>query len=151
MEVEDVDMIQAEALEAQVDFLEERLGFRFGRKFSGPAVAGLALDLGRDEIGIARPALDDLPDGAFVRPALVAVGRVQMDDTAVEGGQDQVFVIGVHHSHGNDRELDPGFPERPDDEVGFVDGGSGLGGRDGLRPSFESGRDGGESAGAGDA
>ena len=117
MQVKNVDVIQAEAPETQVEFLEERPGRRLSGEIAGPAIPGLAGNLGREEIGIAGTALKHFADHDFVRSALVAVSGVQVDDPAVESGLDQVFVIGVHHAHGDDRKLNPGFSERPGDEV----------------------------------
>ena len=126
MKIDDVHVFQSQPLQADFEILGPGLGRRFGREVALP-VAGFAGDLGGDEEGVAGAALEDLADDAFVGAALIAVGGIQMGDPGVQGGLDEVLVVGVHDPHGDDGERNAGLAQGAQDEPAVLGLGRGSG------------------------
>ena len=127
VEIEDLDVVEPEALEADVELVQ--VGLLKGladEALHGPVPAAGTLDFGRDHVRIARPSLDDLTDHLLVLTALVAVGRVEHEDAGVEGGLDDGGVVGVHDAHADDGDLEARLAEGPDDRLRLALAGGGC-------------------------
>ena len=66
------------------------------------------------------------------------MGRVQVGDSGVQGGLDEIIVVGVHHTHGHDRKYDAGLAQGAQDEPAGL--GLGRGGGEGLPAAQRRGK-----------
>jgi hypothetical protein len=120
VEVEDVDVVGAQPLEAGLEQFEEALLGRrrgpcggFVREDSVVAIAG-EVHLGGDGDRIPVAALlDDFADHLLALATQVAVGGVEVVETEVEGPVEELGVVGVHHPEADQRDLQTRSPEDP--------------------------------------
>ena len=99
-------MVEAEALQADVELFANLLAARLGREKPGRLVERAEIDLGAKHERVALAARQDGAEHLFVASILVAVRGVEQEDPAVKGGLHQVGIVGVHHAHADDGHLD---------------------------------------------
>ena len=72
-------------------------------------------------IDLAGPLLlHHLTDHLFITPLLIVPGRIQMNDTGIQGGTNQMGIVGIHHAHTDDGQFESCFSQGAiDDLTGF--------------------------------